>query len=132
MFSLQYMLSKNAQSVPNAVIIWKVDAQGAKEYVIADRGDLEDWTSETGQIAFGTFSITRDFRRDRYLYTPDLFVLQGTIGMTPIYSSMPQHWVDDPVYLEISLVSPEAYDGKLLLSRSSKQLSNTVRIDLTP
>jgi len=125
--TLRYVLSENANPVTNVVFILKSDATGAQEYVIPMRGSIEDWTSKTGQIRFILFNITRDMVRQE-AYDPNKAVSQGFIGMTALYGPMNQQYVDNPVSLDIYLLAPEQSNGNLLISSSSKQLSNTVRI----
>lgn len=113
-FSLRYILSKDAKAVTTLVYILKVDAEGVNEPVFGD-GNMDDWISETGKI---TFKIMSNPLQDVY---DQVFKDEGiTI----------QH-VNDPVYLDILLLSPEEQDESLLVSDSSKQLSNIVRIPVS-
>jgi hypothetical protein len=131
-FSLRTIRSDGARAVTNVVFIWKVNAEGAKEYMVTDRGYIEDWTRETGEITFNTFNLMRDMVRQQYVYGPDTWVLQAWIGMTPLYGAVNQQYVDDPVYLDVFLMAPEERDGNLWLSDSSRTLSNIVRIEVAP
>jgi hypothetical protein len=122
-------LSNDTKAVTNVVFIWKVNAEGAQEYVIADRGYIEDWISETGEITFNTFNIMREVHKGQS-YSSDTWAMQAWIGMTPLYARPNQQFVDDPVYIDVFLVAPEENDGNLLVSDSPKHLSNTVRIPI--
>lgn len=113
-FSLRYILSKDAKAVTTLIYILKVDAEGVNEPVFGE-GNMDDWISETGKI---TFTIISNPLQDVY---DQAFKNEGiTI----------QH-VNDPVYLDILLLSPEEQDGGLLVSDSSKKLSNIVRIPVS-
>jgi hypothetical protein len=131
-FSLHYILSKDAKAVTNALIILRVNAEGASEPIVPARGYLEDWTSETGVLTFNTFSFARDMIRQQHVDDPNAMVIATFIGMTPLYIGPIQQYVDDPLYLSIGLMAPEESEGILILSASSLQLSNILQIDVTP
>lgn len=154
-FSLRYVLSKDAQPAPNILLLRKVDANGAREFIIPETVDLlprtitfGDWTSETGTIGFTTSSRMVD-TSDQQGGDPNMAVFTTWItdlsSVTPLYGP-PNGHVKDPVYLEALLLWPEERDAAqlssdaasqpwktvMLLSNQAKPLSNTVRIPITP
>ena len=154
-FSLRYVLSKDAQPAPNILLLRKVDANGAREFIIPETVDLlprtitfGDWTSETGTIGFTTSSRMVD-TSDQQGGDPNMAVFTTWItdlsSVTPLYGP-PNGHVEDPVYLEALLLWPEERDAAqlssdaasqpwktvMLLSNQAKPLSNTVRIPITP
>ena len=131
-FSLRYILSKNAMTVPNVIFIWKVNSIGDKEYIISDVSSIEDWENKTGLLYFTNNNLYRDMYRDQYTYDPNLAVLQAFIGMTPLYGGVNEFYVDEPIYLDVFLMSPVEQEGSFFLSDASIPLSNSVRIEVTP
>jgi len=140
-FSLRYILSKDARDVTNILLLWKVNAQGTKEFIIPETNDLlvqtvnlRDWISSMGTITFTTSSRMAD-TSDQQGVDPNVAVFTTWIitwdSVTPLYGHPNQH-VEDPVYIDVLLLSPEERDGALLLSDASKQLSNIVRIPVSP
>jgi hypothetical protein len=163
-FSLRYILSKDAKEVPtsvlvrNIVFLRKVNADGAGEYIIpatkrTGLGDqtvyLSDWASQTGTLTFTPSSNTMIATSDQQGSDPNVAVLTAWIvtwgGITPLYGP-PNQLVENPVYLDVVLLSPEEraaaqlspdaskqpWDTVLLLSEKTKLLSNTVRIPIAP
>lgn len=131
-FTLHYILSNNAESVSNVVLIWRVNSAGTKEYSISDRSFIEDWETKTGTLTFSTFNMYRDIYRQQYSFDPNQGVLQAWVGMTPLYGGLNEFYVDDPIYLDVFLVTPEKQGETLILSEESNPLSNSVRIEVTP
>ena len=131
-FSFRYILAENTTSVPNIVFIWRVNSAGVKEYLVSDRSYITDWENKTGYLTFSMFSLYRDIYRQGYTYDPNQAVLQAVIGMTPLYGGLNEFYVDDPIYLDVFLISPIEQDGSLLLTNASTPLSNEVRIAVTP
>lgn len=131
-FSFRYILAENATAVPNVVFIWSVNSAGVKEYLVSDRSYVTDWEIKNGNLTFSMFSLYRDIYRQSYTYDPNQAVLQAVIGMTPLYGGLNEFYVDDPIYLDIFLMSPVEQDGSLLLTDASTPLSNEVRIAVTP
>jgi Tol biopolymer transport system component len=131
-FSFRYILAENATAVPNIVLIWRVNSAGVKEYLVSDRSYVTDWESKNGYLTFSMFTMYRDIYRQGYTYTPDQAVLQAVVGMTPLYGGLNEFYVDDPIYLDVFLMSPVEQDGSLLLTDASTPLSNEVRIEITP
>jgi hypothetical protein len=126
-FSLRYIRSKDARPVANVVYVLRVNSEGATDYAVSPSGYIVDWTNETGVIRF----IARNPMSDmlgQQAYDFNMAVFQAFIGMTPLYGGMHQKQVDNPVYVDVRLLAPEERDGALLLSASSGQLSNVVRI----
>jgi hypothetical protein len=132
LFSARYILAKDSESIPNVVFIWKVNPAGDKEYVVSDRGYIEDWGNETGQITFSVFNILRDTNRQNMAYDPNQAVLQGMLGMSTLYGPMNESYVDDPIYLDVFLMAPEAQEGTYLLSDAAVPLSNAIKFEITP
>jgi hypothetical protein len=154
-FSLRYILSKDARDLLNVLLIWKIDAQGNKEYIIPERkkdflfemGYVMDWANETGTITFSTFSRMADTSKEEGIDPNTALFTTWIISpdqIMPLYGA-PNHHVSDPEYVEIVLISPEErpatpapdssnplYNKMLLLSDSAKQLSNTLRIPVSP
>lgn len=131
-FSFRYILAENATAVPNIIFIWRVNSAGVKEYLVSDRSYITDWENKTGYLTFSMFSLYRDIYRQGYTYDPNQAVLQAVIGMTPLYGGLNEFYVDDPIYLDVFLISPIEQDGSLLLTNASTPLSNEVRIVVTP
>ena len=95
---------------------------------------LWDWINGTGMIPFSTFSRMADTSTQTVnnpgeaVFTTWYITLNGLL---PLYA-MPNQIVDDPVYMEILLLAPDNINGNLLISETSQQLSNTVRLEITP
>ena len=131
-FSFRYIISKNTKSIPNFVIIWRVNSAGEGEYMIPFRSSIEDWESMTGLLTFSMLSVNRDMYRQQYEHDPNQAVLQGWVGMTPVYGGLNEFYVDDPTVLDVFLMAPEEQDEVLLLTDASTPLSNSVRIQVSP
>jgi hypothetical protein len=110
-FSLRYILATGAVSVSNVLLYARVDAAGVQESGVAEGVSLQDWTSPSGELMFTTFNLMREIRRQNF---PNAT------------------FVDDPVFLALALIAPEEGLGGLLVSESSKKLSNVVKIPINP
>jgi hypothetical protein len=140
-FSVRYILSNDSMEVTNILLLWKVNAGGIREFIIPETSDvlaqtvnLRDWFSPMGMITFSTTSKMVD-TSDQQDVDPNIGVFTTWFitwdGVTPLYAH-PNQNVEDPVYLDFYLIAPEEDAGSLLLSDQSKQLSNSVRIPVTP
>jgi hypothetical protein len=65
-------------------------------------------------------------------YDPNQAVLQGMLGMSTLYGPMNESYVDDPIYLDVFLMAPEAQEGTYLLSDAAVPLSNAIKFEITP
>jgi len=131
-FTFQYLLSPDAEEKINVLFVWKVNAAGLKEYVIPDRGSIEDWASPEGVLSFSMFSMFSNVNRQQRDIDPNSAVLQSVVGMTPLYGAMNENFVDDPTYLEIFFVAPEVKTDSYLLTDAAESISNSVKIIVTP
>jgi hypothetical protein len=141
-FSLRFILSKEAKETVNLLLLWKVNAEGKREFIIPETQSmmmsetvhLWDWINGTGIIPFSTFSHMADTSTQTVnnpgeaVFTTWHITLNSVL---PLYAA-PNQIVNDPVYIEVLLLAPDNINGNLLISETSQQLSNTVRIEITP
>jgi hypothetical protein len=112
-FSLRYILSDDAKSVSNIIGIYKVDADDAQEFgLMWDGTTIIDWTRETGEITFRLMPESLNDMIDQ--------------AYTDSSGNVLQHL--NPVYLGIVLLTIDEKDE----NGKARQLSNGVRIDVTP
>ncbi|MBA4376143.1 MAG: hypothetical protein C0401_08230 [Anaerolinea sp.] len=145
-FSLRYILSRNASRMTNILLLWKGNAEGTREFIIPENDYLMpqtimfgeytfgDWARETGTVTFTTKSRMADTSNQQgtdpntAVFTTWIITFDGT---NPLYAR-PNQKVENPVYLDVMLVVPEKQGENLLLPDDARQLSNTVRFEITP
>ena len=140
-FSVRYILSKETSEVTNILLLWKTNTDGVRQFIIPETNTalsqtvaLGNWSNETGIITFSTFSRMADTSNQQGI-DPNTAVFTTWVitwdSVTPLYAS-PNLLVTDPVYLDVLLLAPDEDNGNLLISELSRQISNTVRIAITP
>lgn len=115
LFSLRYILSKNAKPVNDIILVYNVNNAGDEEFASVFRQtSIEDWTSETGEITFEMQGQGMSEMMDQ------IFAQQGIVK---------KHV--DPDFLGIVLVAADSQEGQLLVTSNSNQLSNPVKIPVS-